>query len=209
MSNEDLNKTPSSPVTETPAGGMGQPNGAKSKAEAGKQPASAEDLSATIELLLEQNKALKSENAKLSAKLESDSPGSANASLDKLADLLSEALVKKTKSPEEVNPENLNQTAAFNTKNQIDGQSLMEAQAMLLQFRDERKVPISVPKLLASYIGPQLAISVNGVRVSIPADGKTYFINETHALAAQERMAKINLIQSKTSSNIVTIGDGE
>ena len=209
MSNEDLNKTPSSPVTETPAGGMGQPNGAKSKAEVGKQPASAADLSATIELLLEQNKALQSENARLAAKLDSGSPANAESSFDKLAELLSEALGKKAKSPEEVNPENLNKTAAFNTKNQIDGQSLMEAQAMLLQFRDERKVPISVPKLLASYIGPQLAVSVNGVRVSIPADGKTYFINETHALAARERMAKINLIQSKSASNIVTIGDAD
>lgn len=205
MSTEDLKPNPTSPVTETPAGGMGQPTGTKSKGGAGSKPASPEDLSATIELLLRQNEALTAQNAEMKAKLEAGSPANTDATLSTLATLLAEAIggKKAPEGPTEADP--VNRTEAYNTKNHIDGQSLMEAQAMLLQYRDEPKVPISVPKLLAAYIGPQLAISVNGVRVSIPADGKTYYINETHALAAQERIAKINLLQAKDPNNVIEI----
>lgn len=205
MSNDNLKPNQPNEVTETPAGGMGQPNSAKSKGDAGK-PASSMDSAATIELLLEQNKKLKSENAALNAKVQADAPKGTDSALSELVNLLSEALKKPNAEPSgPAEDDTLNRTSAYNTKNQIDGKSLMEAQATLLQFRDERKEPISVPKLLAAYIGPQLAVSVNGVRVSIPADGKTYYINATHALAAKERMAKINRLQAKDPENIVTI----
>lgn len=203
MSNENLNPTSPNEATETPAGGMGQPIGAKSKAGAGK-PASAADLSATIELLLEQNKKLLADNQELKARIAA-TPAGTESAINNLANLLAEVIKPNAKPAGPSEEDNVNRSSAYNTKNQIDGQSLMEAQATLMQFRDERKVPISVPKLLAAYIGPQLAVSVNGVRVSIPADGKTYYINETHALAAKERMAKVNRLQSKEPTNIVTI----
>jgi len=207
MSNEDLKKTLPSGATETPAGGMGQPNGAKPEGKAGSKPASPEELSATIELLMAQNKKLSAENAAFKQKLASNAPASADGALDRLAALLSEALEKKSaperKGPSEEDP--VNRASAYNTRNQVDGQSLMDAQAALIQFREERKEPVSVPKLLAAYIGPQLVVSVNGVRVSIPADGKTYYINATHALAARERMAKINRMQSKDPDNTIEI----
>lgn len=204
MSPEDLNITQPNAATETPAGGMGQPNGAKSKGAAGK-PASPEDLSATVSLLLEQNQKLIAQNQALQARIEANSPAGSSSALNDLAKLLAEAIKAPGKASGPSEEDNVNRTSAYNTKNQIDGQSLMEAQATLMQFRDERKEPISVPKLLAAYIGPQLAVSVNGVRVSIPADGKTYYINETHALAAKERMAKINRLQAKDPENVVTI----
>lgn len=203
MSNENLNPTSPNEATETPAGGMGQPIGAKSKAGAGK-PASAADLSATIELLLEQNKKLLADNQELKARIAA-TPAGTESAINNLANLLAEVIKPNANPAGPSEEDNVNRSSAYNTKNQIDGQSLMEAQATLMQFRDERKVPISVPKLLAAYIGPQLAVSVNGVRVSIPADGKTYYINETHALAAKERMAKVNRLQSKEPTNIVTI----
>lgn len=205
MSTEDLKPTMPSSATETPAGGMGQPTGAKPKGEAGKKPASPEELTATIELLLEQNKELADQNKALAAKVEANAPASSNDAITQLATLLSDALGSKgpAKGPDEEDP--VNRTTAYNTKNQIDGQSLMEAQATLLAFRDEPKEPVSVPRLLADYVGPQLAVSVNGVRVSIPADGRTYYINATHANAARERMAKINRLQTKDPNNTVTI----
>ena len=204
MSNEDLKNTQPNVATETPAGGMGQPNGAKSKGGSGK-PASPEDLSATIELLMEQNRKLSAEKKALQAKIEAGTPTGTDSAISDLAKMLAEAIKPSGKQEGPAEEDSVNRSSAYNTRNQIDGQSLMEAQATLLQFRDERKEPISVPKLLAAYIGPQLAVSVNGVRVSIPADGKTYYINETHALAAKERMAKINRLQAKDQSNIVTV----
>lgn len=205
MSNDNLKPTQPNEVTETPAGGMGQPNSARSKGDSGK-PASPMGSAATIELLMEQNRKLLAENAALKADVQADSPKGTNSALNDLVEMLSKAIKKPNAEPSGPAEEDaINRTSAYNTKNQIDGKSLMEAQATLLQFRDERKEPISVPKLLAAYIGPQLAVSVNGVRVSIPADGKTYYINATHALAAKERMAKINRLQAKEPENIVTI----
>lgn len=206
MSNEDLKQTQPNAATETPAGGMGQPNGARPKEGAGKQPASSAELSATIELLLKENQKLLADNQALKAQVKPDAPAGADDAIGSLAKLLAEAIKapgKHAAGPSE--EDNVNRASAYNTKNQIDGQSLMEAQAALMQFREEPKEPISVPKLLAAYVGPQLAVSVNGVRVSIPADGKTYYINATHALAAKERMAKINRLQAKDPTNVVTV----
>jgi hypothetical protein len=69
----------------------------------------------------------------------------------------------------------------------------MEAQQSLQEFRNEIKKPISIPKSMANFLGPNLNVTVNGIRVSIPCDGKTYYINETHYEHARERMAKVDL----------------
>ena len=58
---------------------------------------------------------------------------------------------------------------------------------------------------MATKFGPSLSITVNGVRVSIPCDGKTYFINETHWEHARERMAKVDALDADEAPNIVEI----
>ena len=186
-------------ATERPDGGIGHPTDAASEAGAG-QPASVKELSRTVEALLKQNEALKEELKASHAATGTD------AAIDKLVSSLGE-LLEKSKAPTGPTEEdNLNRTKAFSTKNTVDGQSLMDAQATLLQFRNETKIPVAVPKTISAYVGPALAVSVNGVRVSIPADGKTYYINESHAIAAKERIAKIERMQTDVEPDIVEIG---
>ena len=107
-----------------------------------------------------------------------------------------------------VNPENLNRTTDFqNQKATVDGRSLMEAQQTLMEFRNEEKRPISISKTIANFVGANLVVTVNGVRVSIPCDGKTYFINKSHWEHARERLAKLDLLNSNTEPQIVVMGD--
>ena len=120
-----------------------------------------------------------------------------------LTEAISAATQPKVVGPTEM--DNFNKTSDFkNTKAMVDGRNMMEAQQALASFRNEVKKPISIPKSLANFLGPNLNVTVNGIRVSIPCDGKTYYINETHWEHARERMAKVD-IQEATPDQIETI----
>ena len=96
--------------------------------------------------------------------------------------------------------DNINRTTDFtNSRAAVDGRSIMEAQQTLQIFRREIKKPISIPKYMQNQIGPSLTITVNGVRVSIPCDGKTYMINKTHWEHAKERVAKLDNLNASIS----------
>lgn len=125
-------------------------------------------------------------------------------------DALTEALTKLVEQPkQEVRTisdiDNLNRTNDFKTqRNYVDGRSLMEAQEVAQEFRSEPKLPISIPKAMGDYFGQTLTVTVNGVRVSIPCDGKTYFINKTHWEHAKERIARVDALNSNQElTNIV------
>lgn len=106
------------------------------------------------------------------------------------------------------NPENINRTTDFqNQRATVDGRSLMEAQQTLMEFRNEEKHPISISKTIAAFVGANLVVTVNGVRVSIPCDGKTYYINKSHWEHARERLAKLDLLTSNNEPQIVVMGD--
>lgn len=133
---------------------------------------------------------------------------SGNNSVDALVKALT-AIVTKPQEPsvpKEV--DNINRTTDFATaKTTVDGRSLVEAQQTLRVFRDEQKHPIAIPKSISNFVGNTLDVTVNGVRVSIPCDGRTYMINETHWLHARERLAKLDLLNDNTTPQIVTLGD--
>ena len=121
------------------------------------------------------------QKAQMQAELEelkkSKTSNSDSSAIQQLADLLTNAIASKPTGPAEA--DNINRTAEFKERAaKIDGASLMEAQSTMLAYRNEKKIPISIPKTFASQFGQSLDITVNGVRVSIPCDGKTYFINE-------------------------------
>lgn len=131
---------------------------------------------------------------------------SSDDSINKLASMLASAI--STPAPRPVVPaeaDNINRTQGFAERQNMDGASLMEAQSKMMAFKDEPKHPISVAKTFQAQFGPYLPITVNGVRVSIPCDGKTYYINETHYLHARERIAKVDRMLSDTSPQITEV----
>lgn len=118
------------------------------------------------------------------------------------------AYLPKQPPQQDTNPENINRTTDFqNQRATVDGRSLMEAQQTLMEFRTEEKRPISISKSIAAFVGANLVVTVNGVRVSIPCDGKTYYINKSHWEHARERLAKLDLLNSNTEPQIVVMGE--
>jgi hypothetical protein len=154
-----------------------------------------------LALVISQNQIaqMKSELEKIKA-----SPKSDSNSIEQLASIIANAITNKPTGP--VDEDNINRTAEFRERAaRIDGTSLMEAQSTMLAYRSESKIPVNVPKSFQSQFGATLDITVNGVRVSIPCDGKTYFINETHAIHAKERIAKVDRLLADTTPQITEI----
>lgn len=171
---------------------------------AGKQSASS-DTDRLAQALEESNKLnakLNDRIVELELKLASQPAENSDNSIQALAN----AIVNASKNAQAVGPseaDNINRSTDFkNTKATVDGRSLMEAQQIMQEFRKEVKKPISIPKQMANVIGPNLAITVNGARVSIPCDGRTYYINATHWEHARERLAKLDIVESQEGQTI-------
>lgn len=122
--------------------------------------------------------------------------------IDKLAKLLTGALTPQ--APAMAMPtDNINRSTDFTqTRATVDGKNMMEAQRALEMFRNEPKYPISISKSIANNVGTYLSITVNGVQVRIPCDGRTYYINETHWEHARERLAKLDALLAVTEPQI-------
>ena len=162
-------------------------------------PASAAELALALE-----------ESQKRIAKLERDAAqrASGDNQMGELIKVLTAYIPKQPTEQASVNPENINRTTDFqNQRATVDGRSLMEAQQTVMEFRNEEKRPISISKSIAAYVGANLVVTVNGVRVSIPCDGKTYYINKSHWEHARERLAKLDLLNSNVEPQIVVMGD--
>ena len=164
----------------------------------GAQEASPEELKLALAISQNQLAAAQAELEKMKAEQNNNSD---NSAIKQLADLLTNAIVTKPAGPAET--DNLNRSSDFKERTIIDGNSLMEAQATMLMYKNEPKEPISISKSFQSQFGPTLAITVNGVRVAIPVDGKTYYINKTHCLHAKERVAKVDRLLADTEDQVI------
>ena len=163
--------------------------------EGGSRKASAEELAFALE-------ALEKRNAELEKQLAAKDTGS--DAIQQLASILTQAVRPTVQAVPE--SDNINRTTDFkNQRATIDGQSMAEAQQLLAGFKNEPKKPISIPKAMANSVGAYLPISVNGVQIRIPCDGKTYYINETHWEHARERLAKLDILAANTEPQIVEI----
>lgn len=187
-------------TTEPETGGAGLEYSNANNIQSGSgNPASAAELALALEY-----------SQKRVAELERDAAlrKSGESQIGELAKVLAQYLPKQPAEQVNANPENINRTTDFqNQRAAVDGRSLMEAQQTLMEFRNEEKKPISISKSTAAFVGANLVITVNGVRVSIPCDGKTYFINKSHWEHARERLAKLDLLNSNTEPQIVVMGD--
>lgn len=187
-------------TTEPEIGGVGiEYSNAENIQRGGGTPASSAELALALE-----------ESQKRVAQLEREAAqrNSGDSQMGALIAALTAYLPKQPVQQNIPNPENVNRTTDFqNQRATVDGRSLMEAQQTLMEFRNEEKRPISISKSIANFVGANLVITINGVRVSIPCDGKTYYINKSHWEHARERLAKLDLLNSNTEPQIVVMGD--
>lgn len=204
MSNSQDNQITMEP--ESRSNGVGHSKAQGSGTTGGTRAASSAELIQALTMLQQQNAALQAQVLELQA--QANAGTGSNNTIEQLANAILAATTRATpqvQGPTEADP--INRSFDFQTaKTNVDGRSMMEAQQAVLYFRTEAKLPISIPKGMAQSFGPTLDITVNGVRVSIPCDGKTYFINETHYEHAKERMAKVDILNAETESQIKEIG---
>lgn len=197
MSDKSLTTKTEATANAESSGGPIATSGAKEVKVAGK-PATDASISQALEAVMKENAALKQQ---LTA-------NSAQASINQMAEALAKAISSvKTEQPSVDTNNKINSTTSLTNRldaSKVDGRGLMEAQETLMAFKNEPKMPISIPRSLATSVGPFLSVTVNGVRVAIPCDGATYYINRTHYEHARERVAKLDLLSSDNSPDIKT-----
>lgn len=62
----------------------------------------------------------------------------------------------------------------------------------LEKVRSEKKVPISVAPQYAAEFSNNMRVTINGISIFIPIDGKQYMVPETFAAEIQRRVYKVN-----------------
>lgn len=67
-----------------------------------------------------------------------------------------------------------------------------QRRSLVKHYLSEKKVPVTISPLYAPYFGKVVPVLVNGIRVDIPADGRTYQINSTHASEILAKIRRIN-----------------
>lgn len=170
----------------------------KQPLKGGSRKATADELALALEA---SERRLAQLEAQLSAKNDAGSD-----SIQALALAISQLTAQKPTVSAVPEADNLNRTTDFkNQRATVDGQNMIEAQQLLSQFRSEERKPLSIPKAMANQVGAYLPISVNGVQVRIPCDGKTYYINRTHWEHARERLAKLDIHNANTEPQVFEI----
>ena len=71
--------------------------------------------------------------------------------------------------------------------------------ALLEQYKKEDKVAVTVSPMYAPYLGRVVRCSVNSIMVEVPADGRSYKINKTHASHIISRIKKIDEMLARQS----------
>lgn len=64
--------------------------------------------------------------------------------------------------------------------------------AFLEQVRKETKVPVSVAPQYNAEFGNNMRVTINGISIFIPIDGKTYMVPQTFADEIARRVRKVN-----------------
>ena len=72
------------------------------------------------------------------------------------------------------------------------------------RYRNEEKSGVSISPMYRPYFGNKMAISINGIAVYVPCDGKMYHIPKSFATEAKARMIAVNemLTRKERMTNI-------
>lgn len=84
-------------------------------------------------------------------------------------------------------------TAVAQKRAAVDLTELQLRQTQFLdKVRNEPKIPVSVAPQYAAEFSNNMRVTINGISVFIPIDGKIYMVPETFAAEIQRRVAKVN-----------------
>lgn len=73
-----------------------------------------------------------------------------------------------------------------------------ERKALAKAFKEQEKMPVQISPLYRPYFGRVMTVTINGISVAVPCDGKTYEVPASFAEEVQVRIYKQDkLIQKK------------
>jgi hypothetical protein len=103
-----------------------------------------------------------------------------------------EAIAEEIASNEEINLQEV-EVAVAQKRATTDLNELQHRQNKFLEHvRSEKKVSVSVAPQYASEFSNNMRVTINGISIFIPIDGKAYMVPETFAAEIQRRVAKVN-----------------
>lgn len=73
----------------------------------------------------------------------------------------------------------------------------VKRQKLVLNYKAETKVPVSISPFYAPYLGSTAMISLNGIAVYVPCNGRPYNIPASFAGVLYETIAQIDAAQRK------------
>ena len=83
------------------------------------------------------------------------------------------------------------QHASKRVNNEVAAADLRRKQ-LAREYSGETKVTVMIAPMYEMYFGKTMHVSVNGISISVPCDGKPYTIPETYAAVVQHRLRKVN-----------------
>lgn len=104
-----------------------------------------------------------------------------------------EAIAEEIASNEEINLQEVG-VAVAQKRAATDLNELQHRQNKFLErVRSEKKVPVSVAPQYAAEFSNNMRVTINGISIFVPINGKTYMVPETFAAEVQRRVAKVNV----------------
>lgn len=64
-------------------------------------------------------------------------------------------------------------------------------------YRNEPKLPVTLSPFYAPIVGKNALVSIQGISVYVPADGRIYYVNQSHALQLLDTISRIDAKQQK------------
>ena len=96
------------------------------------------------------------------------------------------------------NREVISEAAIMAESNMDVNQKEKERKALAQALRAQQKVPVQISPLYRPYFGRVHTVTINGISVAIPCDGKTYMVPASFAEEVRVRIYKQDqLIQKK------------
>ena len=98
--------------------------------------------------------------------------------------------------------------AVSNPEREVQNAELRR-RSLIKTYKDEKLIPVSVPPLYKPYFGESMVVTINGITIAIPCNGRTYNIAESFACEVLTRINKTNEIIEKGKSMANVIGNFE
>ena len=77
------------------------------------------------------------------------------------------------------------------------------------KYRKEKKIGVSISPMYRPYFGSKMAVSINGIAVYVPCDGKVYNLPKIFAVEVMSRIRKIDEMITKKERMMNIAGNVE